>query len=65
MAAAGCRSCRQAQLTFRTTPSVAPFAAAPATSSVSNEQFFGSVEIAEVVKILEKLCLFFENINEA
>jgi hypothetical protein len=26
---------------------------------------FSSVEIAEVIKISEKLCLFFENVNEA
>jgi hypothetical protein len=34
-------------------------------SSASNETNFSSVEIAEVIKISEKFCLFFENVNEA
>ena len=31
----------------------------------SNETNFRSVEIAQVIKIPEKFCLFFENVNEA
>ena len=31
----------------------------------SNGTNFSSVEIAEVIKIPEEVCLFFENLNEA
>jgi len=91
--AAGCRSCRRAQLNTDFSISVRTgsilwhhFAAAlchierfvvlgatprhrpafgPFQLRASNGTNFSSFEIAEVIKIPEEVCLFFENLNEA
>jgi len=45
------------------TPVTADLRAFPITRFQQNK--FRSVEIAEVIKISEEVCLFFENVNEA